>query len=982
MKNLGVWGKGVKYNKSAGLLILYALIITTIAGTAQAFTADLANYTFTTATAEITRANDSATSNYLSTTGNVEFPDVPSGFIFSAINSTNSDGWLNGSNVPEFSRYVSHWGYVVWKTSTTSFDQCMIAQANASTDRVSICLTDVTTTPRFAVVYHTGSVTISQNATQMATATDGNCHVGVWQFNTTTNHTKISVKGVTHVGSSSAGPVSSTAGLYVGRMQAATNYRPFNGTIYAFGLGSQSLSSSDVTALQNTYCNPTVQVNFSSTVRNVPTNYLGFQYTGSYSLGNASRIDTNGDGSLDTYANYTGARTESLEAGGKRARIDADFRNVLSTTNYQTFTYNQATSSNGGNIDNHKTTISYMNSIGGVAEIVLAYMPNTLANNASSCSYGDDSDARKTCSPSNYTLWTNMVVDYLDEVDCDVYTSTCELEVWNEPYLNQFWQENGTCAEKTTAYMTLYNYTYAAVKAAYPTLKVGGPVGHYNNACGLNITRDFIGNYSNMTDFIAMHEYGSLALLSDEVQDGIDYVRGLGWTGEIKFTEMNDNIDSETWTNPVRGETAINKVFVRTLNTDYNTTGFTVYQWTQTGVPINNYTCYYQPGSYYAASLGLNGTGLKQFCYNATKYFSEAHSGGMMVVNTTNDDSNLETLASMNSTSVSSNYLTIVNSGSTDAILTVVLNGKTINSAMNIRTGTNYSVTGSQFIVTVPAYETQSFLLNETTDTISFNATQPNTPVSIVEPNNQTFNFTINNDGNQTTSILWRINGTQETSCDDSTSCTFLGNYSTQGNWTVNVTVSALTNTISYEWTLSVNNTNSPISFNTVYPTSNPTINAGESQLLNFSLTNSDSITYTATWYNEGVNITACFNTTSCTISTLATNPTATYNISVEVVASSNTINNEWNLSVTSQADQDINSICTNGSGALGDLAGWLPTIAIVLAAAVAIGVIGLYNSGALPSIGFNSLGSIALIIVGAAITITIGLNVVVSAIC
>lgn len=75
-------------------------------------------------------------------------------------------------------------------------------------------------------------------------------------------------------------------------------------------------------------------------------------------------------------------------------------------------------------------------------------------------------------------------------------------------------------------------------------------------------------------------------------------------------------------------------------------------------------------------------------------------------------------------------------------------------------------------------------------------------------------------------------------------------------------------------------------------------------------------------------------------------------------------------------------SICSDGVGGLGELSSWLPLIALVIAAGVVVGAIKVFQSGVLPSLGLDDLGSVALLLVGGAITISVGLQIVVSAIC
>jgi hypothetical protein len=90
---------------------------------------------------------------------------------------------------------------------------------------------------------------------------------------------------------------------------------------------------------------------------------------------------------------------------------------------------------------------------------------------------------------------------------------------------------------------------------------------------------------------------------------------------------------------------------------------------------------------------------------------------------------------------------------------------------------------------------------------IAFNTTSPAASISIAEPNNQTFSYTINNTDSIQTTSTWLINGTNSTVCYNQSSCTFTGNYTSSGTYVYNVSIVSSSNNISYQWTLTVNET-------------------------------------------------------------------------------------------------------------------------------------------------------------------------------
>jgi hypothetical protein len=174
----------------------------------------------------------------------------------------------------------------------------------------------------------------------------------------------------------------------------------------------------------------------------------------------------------------------------------------------------------------------------------------------------------------------------------------------------------------------------------------------------------------------------------------------------------------------------------------------------------------------------------------------------------------------------------------------------------------------------------------------------------------------------------------------------------------------------------------STISFSSYYPLSNPSVDAGQSQLFNFSINNLASLPTNTTWYLDGTNITGCYNQTSCTLTTLTTDNTQTYTVNITIESSTNNITRSWNFSVIGASDQALNDICGDGSGATGELASWLPTIALVISSVVVIGTINMYRNGSVPDFGIGDLGTIVMILVGTAITIAVAANIITSAIC
>lgn len=177
------------------------------------------------------------------------------------------------------------------------------------------------------------------------------------------------------------------------------------------------------------------------------------------------------------------------------------------------------------------------------------------------------------------------------------------------------------------------------------------------------------------------------------------------------------------------------------------------------------------------------------------------------------------------------------------------------------------------------------------------------------------------------------------------------------------------------------------VTIDTVDPVGVATTTLDSSTTLSYTLNNYANQTTTSTWYVDGNSSIAssCNNSTSCVLSG-STLGEGVYTVLVNITAPTNSVSYSWTLTVQNAAQADVSSICTNSSGSLLELSGWLATIALVIGAVVVIGAIKLYSSGMLPDIGsalgVGDLGTVAILLVGSAITISIAVQIVVSAIC
>jgi subtilisin family serine protease/uncharacterized membrane protein YgcG len=136
--------------------------------------------------------------------------------------------------------------------------------------------------------------------------------------------------------------------------------------------------------------------------------------------------------------------------------------------------------------------------------------------------------------------------------------------------------------------------------------------------------------------------------------------------------------------------------------------------------------------------------------------------------------------------------------------------------------------------------------------------------VSIVEPNNQTFNITASDAENDTLVIIWYLNGSNVSNSDN---YTFIGNYSAAGSYNITATVSNNYSTVSQYWNLTVNNTNRlPLVVNVTLVSSDSSnrTNGTLTGSWNYSDLDGDNQTDNETkWYNNSVEVSSLANLTS-----------------------------------------------------------------------------------------------------------------------
>jgi hypothetical protein len=159
----------------------------------------------------------------------------------------------------------------------------------------------------------------------------------------------------------------------------------------------------------------------------------------------------------------------------------------------------------------------------------------------------------------------------------------------------------------------------------------------------------------------------------------------------------------------------------------------------------------------------------------------------------------------------------------------------------------------------------------------------------------QTFSITKSDPDGDPLTVKWYVDGSQKTQGADSYS--YIGTM--PGNFEIMVTVYDGEYTVSHTWTLTVNKPlNRPPSINSYSPTSDPTINMGQSQMFSISKSDPDGDSLTVKWYVDGSQKKKDSDSFTYT-------PTSagTYKIEVTVSDGWETVSHEWTLTVKQTGD-------------------------------------------------------------------------------
>lgn len=439
-----------------------------------------------------------------------------------------------------------------------------------------------------------------------------------------------------------------------------------------------------------------VNVNFDDEVGVVRDDFYGIQSLPIISP--YGKVSNDNTCIADDFSNYELERIAYNDLGYKVIRSDA----YLSYNSISEGIFNESMN-NDADIRNFKSLVIYAYDNGYKIHFVAGYMPEWLANKTSG--YCTSTDNWAYCSPTNYTKFGELVVDYLDYVtEYGLYSSAIEsVEVWNEPaesyWLNNLSRDN---IIKATEYIKLYNTTYDAVKSAYPNIAVGGPS---TQIVDTNMFNTFLSNMTTKMDFISTHNYHAFVGGFNNFQGSVSsikssciaYSANCSW---IFISEWNmypnigysySNFHSAT----------INNAYINLLNNDINnvTSILHLFSLSYKNIScssIQNYSIFSQFEPTYTN------------IYKDIKNFATYHSAGSTVVKSNSSSNNIKVVASKKG---NSQYITVINTG---AEINVGINifGENASQIKDLETNETYNVTnGGVYIGNMSQYEIRYFII-------------------------------------------------------------------------------------------------------------------------------------------------------------------------------------------------------------------------------------------------------------------------------
>jgi len=497
-------------------------------------------------------------------------------------------------------------------------------------------------------------------------------------------------------------------------------------------------NSNESNVWEFTTTNPTITANFSSSIGDIRDYFYGVNTHGIWGS-NTSWIDIDSNGAYDTVSNYTWHREQLLNANINYLRADM----TLNAKAQSDGSFDTTDLSNFDNINVQKGLVSWAKTSNTKILFIASYMPDWLKNDTEGWCASDET----RCPPSNYTRWGELVVDFLQAVNCD--ENTCEVEVWNEPDLLQFWMPDvvNTNINRSLEYNKLYNATYDAVKEEYPNMQIGGPSTTGTDADTNLIMLNWMSNFTDKIDFISHHDYlgqGSFTDYDLAVRNDYDWIFGnissIGVdTSRIILDEYNV-LSADTKVNSTdEWGMQLALVYSGTLNTYPKNITLIQYQWAE----FLNYT----EGSASYGEYPQRWTMIAEpqleneyyRSYNVTKSFATYHSAGSTVYTSSSDNNDVKVVSSKYGDDY---YVTIINTDSEQVNVTLELENYPYSTIKDMQIGTIYTINSPAEIGLMDGYEVLYLGYDATAPTITIDSPEDKTYANPVW-----FNVTLDEEG-------------------------------------------------------------------------------------------------------------------------------------------------------------------------------------------------------------------------------------------
>ncbi len=338
-------------------------------------------------------------------------------------------------------------------------------------------------------------------------------------------------------------------------------------------------------------------------------------------------------------------------------------------------------------------------------------MPTFLANVSNLCS-----TSIETCPPNNYTIWGDLLVDWINvSTEYGLYLSTISgVEIGNEFYLPNEWLHDDVIydsANKSIEYNILYNASWMAIKQAFPNLAVGGGCAYYGYP---NMITNWLSNFPQQMNFVSFHPYMYnyesntnglynktkwLFDLCEKYNANCSRIINSEWSiSNIVFKNSSENYE--------RFGTNIALAYSDILNNWPENVSMINFEWAYPYKYSNqeNFREYPQRWSMVSEPTLDN----EYYpSYNVTKNFATHHSAGSMVVKSNSSTSGVKVVASKKG---KEQHITVINTGA-NASAKLNVTGNISGAIKDLETGDIYMIkNGMAEIGNISQYQIRYFV--------------------------------------------------------------------------------------------------------------------------------------------------------------------------------------------------------------------------------------------------------------------------------